>query len=150
MQKTLVLLKPDALQRCLVGEVISRIERRGLKIVAMKMLHMDEELAKRHYQIHKDKSFFQGLVKYITSGPIIAAIFEGENAVEVVRRTTGETDPALALPGTIRGDLALDIGRNLIHGSDSEQTAKEEIDIFFSKDEIFNYSREIERWITEF
>ncbi len=150
MQKTLVLLKPDALQRGLTGEIISRLERRGLKIVAMKMLHMDEELAKRHYQIHKDKSFFQGLVKYITSGPIIAAIFEGENAVEVVRRTTGETDPALALPGTIRGDLALDIGRNLIHGSDSEQTAKEEIDIFFSKEEIFHYSREIERWITEF
>ena len=149
MQKTLVLLKPDALQRCLVGEIISRIERRGLKLVAMKMLYMDEELAKRHYQIHKDKSFFQGLVKYITSGPIIAAIFEGENAVEIVRRTMGETDPPQALPGTIRGDLALDIGRNLIHGSDSEQTAKEEVDIFFSKDEIFNYSREIERWITE-
>jgi len=150
MQKTLVLLKPDALQRGLTGEIISRIERRGLKIVAMKMLYMDEELAKRHYQIHKDKSFFQGLVNYITSGPIIAAVFEGEDAVEIVRRTMGETNPSLALPGTIRGDLALDIGRNLIHGSDSEQTAKDEIDIFFSKDEIFNYSREVERWITEF
>jgi len=149
MQKTLVLLKPDALQRGLTGEIISRIERRGLKLVAMKMLHMNEELAKRHYQIHKDKSFFQGLVNYITSGPIIAAVFEGEYAVEIVRQTMGETNPSLALPGTIRGDLALDIGRNLIHGSDSEQTAKEEIDIFFSKDEIFNYAREIERWITE-
>ena len=149
MQKTLVLLKPDALQRGLIGEIISRLERKGLKLVAMKMLHMDEELAKRHYQIHKDKLFFQGLVKYITSGPSIAAIFEGENAVEVVRRTMGETDPALAQPGTIRGDLALDIGRNLIHGSDSEQTAAEEIDIFFSAEEIFHYSREIERWITE-
>jgi len=149
MQKTLVLLKPDALQRCLVGEIISRLEGRGLKIVAMKMLHMDEKLAKRHYHIHEGKPFFPGLVDYITSGPIIAAIFEEENAVEIVRRTMGETDPSLALPGTIRGDLALDIGRNLIHGSDSEQTAKEEIDIFFSKDEIFNYSREIERWITE-
>ena len=149
MQKTLVLLKPDALQRCLVGEIISRIERRGLKLVAMKMLHMDDELAKRHYQIHKDKSFFQGLLNYITSGPIIAAVFEGEDAVEIVRRTMGETNPSMALPGTIRGDLALDIGRNLIHGSDSEQTAKSEIDIFFSKEEIFNYSREIEKWITE-
>lgn len=149
MQKTLVLLKPDALQRGLIGEIISRLERRGLKIVAMKMLRIDEKLAKRHYQIHKEKSFFSGLVKHITSSPIIAAIFEGENAVEVVRRTMGETNPALALPGTIRGDLALDIGRNLIHGSDSEQTAKEEIDIFFSKDEIFHYSRDIENLITE-
>ncbi len=145
MQRTLVLLKPDALQRGLIGEIISRLEGRGLKIAALKMLHMDEELAKRHYQIHKDKSFFQGLVQHITSGPIIAAIFEGENAVDVVRTTMGETDPALALPGTIRGDLALDIERNLIHGSDSEQTAKEEIDIFFSQDEIFHYSREIEK-----
>jgi len=149
MQRTLVLLKPDALQRGLIGEIISRLEQRGLKIVAMKMLRMDEKLAKRHYRIHKDKSFFLGLVKHITSAPIIAAIFEGENAVEVVRRTMGETNPAQALPGTIRGDLALDIGRNLIHGSDSEQTAKEEIDIFFSKDEIFHYSRDIENWITE-
>lgn len=149
MQKTLVLLKPDALQRGLVGEIISRLEGKGLKIIALKMLQVDEELAKRHYQIHKDKSFFQGLVKHITSSPIIAAIFEGENAVDVVRRTMGETDPALALPGTIRGDLALDIGRNLIHGSDSEQTAEEEINIFFSEEEISHYSREIERWITE-
>jgi len=149
MQKTLVLLKPDALQRGLVGEIISRLEGKGLKIVALKMLHMDEELAKRHYQVHKDKSFFQDLVKHITSAPIIAAIFEGENAVDIVRRTMGETDPALALPGTIRRDLALDIGRNLIHGSDSEQTAEEEIDIFFSEEEIFHYAREIEKWITE-
>lgn len=149
MQQTLVFLKPDALQRGLVGEIISRLEGRGLKIVAMKMIRMDEELAKRHYQIHKDKSFFQGLIEHITSSPIIAAVFEGENAVEVVRRTMGDTDPALAMPGTIRGDLALDIGRNLIHGSDSVETAKKEIDLFFSTEEIFRYSREIGKWITQ-
>lgn len=147
--RTLVLLKPDALQRGLVGEIISRLEARGLKIVAMKMLHMDERLAKRHYEIHKDKPFFQDLIAYITASPIIAAIFEGENAVEVVRTAMGETDPARAMPGTIRGDLALDVARNLIHGSDSEETAEKEIDIFFSREEIFHYPREIERWLTE-
>ncbi len=147
--KTLVLLKPDALQRGLIGEIISRLEARGLKIVAMKMLHMDEELAKRHYEIHKDKPFFQGLVSYITASPIIAAILEGENAVETVRATIGETDPARAMPGTIRGDLAMDVARNLIHSSDSEKSAEKEIDIFFSEEEILHYTREIERWLTE-
>jgi len=139
MQQTLVLLKPDALQRGLVGEIISRLERRGLKIVAMKMIWMDKELANRHYAVHKDKPFFAGLVDFITSSPIIAAVFEGENAVEVVREAMGETDPARARPGTIRRDLAQDIGRNLIHGSDSEETAKREIDLFFSEGEIFSY-----------
>lgn len=139
MQQTLVLLKPDAVQRGLVGEIISRLERRGLKIMTMKMIWMDKELADRHYAIHKDKPFFAGLVEFITSGPIIAAVFQGEDAVEVVRQAMGETDPARARPGTIRGDLAQDIGRNLIHGSDSEETAKREIDLFFSKKEILNY-----------
>jgi len=139
MQQTLVLLKPDALQRGLVGEIISRLERRGLKIVAMKMIWMDKELANRHYAVHKGKPFFAGLVDFITSSPIIAAVFEGENAVEVVREAMGETDPARARPGTIRRDLAQDIGRNLIHGSDSEETAKREIDLFFSEGEIFSY-----------
>jgi len=138
MQQTLVLLKPDALERGLAGEIISRLERRGLKIVAMKMIWMDEALANRHYAVHKDKPFFKGLVEFITSGPLIAAVFEGEGAVEVVRETMGETDPAHARPGTIRGDLAQDIGRNLIHGSDSEETAKKEIDLFFSEEEILN------------
>ena len=147
--RTLVLLKPDALQRGLAGEIISRLEARGLKIVAMKMLRMDEGLAKRHYEIHKDKPFFRGLVAYITASPIIAAVFEGENAVEVVRRSMGETDPAQAMPGTIRGDLALDVARNLIHGSDSAESAEKEIPIFFSKDEIFHYTREIDRWVIE-
>jgi nucleoside-diphosphate kinase len=137
MQRTLVLLKPDALEGGLVGEIISRLERRGLKIVAMKMMWMDEALAKRHYAVHEDKPFFKGLVNFITSSSIIAAVFEGEDAVEVVREAMGETDPARAAPGTIRGDLAQDIERNLIHGSDSEETAAMEIDLFFSPAENF-------------
>ncbi|MFQ5925359.1 MAG: nucleoside-diphosphate kinase [Dehalococcoidia bacterium] len=149
MQRTLVLLKPDALQRGLVGEIISRLEGRGLKMVAMKMMRMDEELAKRLYEVHKGKPFFPGLIEQITSSPIIAAVLEGENAVEVVRRTMGETDPALATPGTIRGDLALDIGRNLIHGADSEETAEKETALFFSAKELCNYSREGDKGITQ-
>lgn len=148
MQQTLVLLKPDAVQRGLMGEIISRLERRGLKIVAMKMIWMDEALAKRHYAIHEGKPFFAGLVDFITSSPIIAAVIKGENAVDMVRRTMGETDPAIANPGTIRADFALDIGRNLIHGSDSEENAGKEIELFFSKKEIFDYSRDIAKWLT--
>jgi nucleoside-diphosphate kinase len=139
MQRTLVLIKPDAVQRRLVGEITSRLERRGLKIVAMKMLWMDRALAERHYAIHKDKPFFSSLVEFITSGPIVAAVFEGDNVVEAVRRTMGETNSLKAAPGTIRGDLGLDLERNLIHGSDSEENAEQEINIFFSKKEILSY-----------
>ena len=139
MQQTLVLLKPDAVERKLVGEIISRLEKRGLKIAAMKMLWVDEALAKRHYAIHEGKSFFDELVEFITSGPIVAAVFEGENVVTEVRSVMGATDPADAAPGTIRADLAEDIGHNLIHGSDSEETAEKEIQLFFSKGEILDY-----------
>lgn len=139
MKRTLVLLKPDALERGLVGEIISRLEGQGLKIVAVKMIWVDGALAKRHYAVHEGKPFFEELVEFITSRPIIAAIFEGEDAVSVVRNAMGETDPARSAPGTIRGDLAQDIGRNLIHGSDSEETAETEIDLFFSKSEILSY-----------
>jgi nucleoside-diphosphate kinase len=139
MKRTLVLLKPDALERGLVGEIISRLEGQGLKIVAVKMIWVDGALAKRHYAVHEGKPFFEGLVEFITSRPIVAAIFEGEDAVAVVRNAMGETDPARSAPGTIRGDLAQDIGRNLIHGSDSEETAETEIDLFFSKSEILSY-----------
>lgn len=147
MERTLVLIKPDAVQRGLVGTIISRLEGRGLKIVAVKMLQMNEELAKRHYAIHEGKPFFQGLVSFITSTPLIAAILEGPRAVEVVRNTMGQTDPAQAAPGTIRGDLALEIGRNLVHGSDSEENAEHEIALFFSSAEIFGYPRDVEPWI---
>ena len=149
IERTLVLLKPDALQRGLVGVVLERLERRGLRIAALKLMHVDEALAHRHYGEHQGKSFFKGLVDFITSGPIIAMVLEGKGAVEVVRATMGTTDPTKALPGTIRGDLALDIGRNLIHGSDSVETAKREVSLFFSPGEIVSYTRDVEGWITE-
>ena len=140
MQRTLVLCKPDATSRRLGGEILSRLEKTGLKIVAMKMLWMDEALAKRHYAVHEGKPFFESLIKYITSGPIIAAVFEGENAIAVVREAMGATDPAKAAPGTIRADLAESIERNLVHGSDAEETAAVEIPIFFSPEELLKYT----------
>jgi len=139
MERSLVLIKPDAMQRNLAGTIINRLEGQGLKLVALKMLHLDEALAQRHYAIHRDKPFFDGLVKYISSAPIVAAIFEGEKAVEVARKLMGATDPAKAEPGTIRGDFGLDIEHNTIHGSDSVKTAEEEIKLFFAEDEIFGY-----------
>lgn len=149
MERTLVLVKPDAVQRGLIGEVISRIEKTGLKLVALKMIHMDREMAGRHYAIHQGKPFFEGLVGFITSSPLVAAVFEGPNAVEVVRKTMGATDPVKAAPGTIRGDLALDIGRNAVHGSDSKENAEKEISLFFSPEEMVSYKRNVEPWIIE-
>lgn len=131
VQKTLILVKPDGVQRRLIGEIISRIERKGLKIAALRMLQMDETMARRHYAVHEGKAFFPGLVDFITSGPIVAAVVEGERSIEVMRQLMGETDPVKALPGTIRGDYGLDIGENLIHGSDSEENAQKEIALFF-------------------
>ena len=149
MDRTLVLLKPDAVQRALAGEIINRLERRGLKLAAMKMLRVTEELAHRHYADHVGKPFFEGLVKFITSSPIVAMLIEGENDVDVVPNTKGVTSPSEAAPGTIRGDLALTIGANLIHGSDSPESAKREIGLFFSPDEIVDYSRDVDSWIIE-
>jgi nucleoside-diphosphate kinase len=139
MERSLVLIKPDAMQRGLAGIIIFRLEKLGLKLVAIKMLHLDKTLAQRHYAIHKDKPFYNSLVDYISSAPIIACVFEGEEAVEVIRKAMGATDPAKAEAGTIRGDFGLDIERNTIHGSDSVATAKEEIKLFFAKEEIFSY-----------
>lgn len=147
MERSLVLIKPDAIQRGLAGEIISRLEKKGLKIVAMKMLHMDKNLAQRHYAIHKGKAFFDDLVNFITSSPLIAIVFQGKNAVEIIRQMMGETDPAKAPSGTIRGDFGIDIGHNLVHGSDSLENASKEIDLFFSAEEIFNYDRELDTWI---
>ena len=149
MERTLVLLKPDTLQRGLTGEVISRLESRGLKIVAMKLMQMTEDLARRHYEAHVGKPFFPGLVEFITSGPLVAMVLEGKNAIEVVRSSIGETDSAKAVPGTIRGDLAIDIGRNLVHGSDSPEAASREIALFFQEVEILDYRRDTDPWITE-
>ncbi|TET40843.1 MAG: nucleoside-diphosphate kinase [Dehalococcoidia bacterium] len=138
MERSLVLIKPDAIQRGLAGEIISRIERRGLKILATKMLQVDRALAQRHYAIHEGKFFFDDLVSFITSSPVIAIVFQGKNGIEIIRQTMGETDPAKAKPGTIRGDFGVDISHNVIHGSDSLETALNEIDLFFSPNEIFD------------
>ena len=148
-QQTLVLIKPDGVQRGLVGEIISRLEARGLRIAAMKMTRLDVETASRHYGVHRERPFFQGLVDFITSSPLVAIVLEGPNAVDLVRRTMGATNPLDSAPGTIRGDLAVDIGRNLIHGSDSTETAATEIRLFFNEAEITNYNRSVQPWITE-
>ncbi len=147
MERTLVLIKPDAVQRGLTGDIISRLERTGLKIVAMKMLHMDEALAQRHYSVHRGKAFFDDLVSFITSGPIVAFALQGNNAVEITRKLMGVTDPAKATSGTIRGDFGIDIVHNLVHGSDSLETASSEIGLFFSPEEIVSYDRSLDVWI---
>ena len=137
MERSLVLIKPDAMERGLAGTIISRLESHGLKLAAIRMLHLDKELAQRHYAVHKEKPFFKGLVDYITSTPIIASVFMGENAIAAIREIMGPTDPAKAEPGTIRGDFGVDIEHNSIHGSDSLGTAESEIRLFFREDEIF-------------
>jgi nucleoside-diphosphate kinase len=129
--RTLVLVKPDGVRRGLIGEIVSRIEKKGLRIVTLRMLQMDRALARRHYAVHEGKPFFNDLVDFITSGPVVAMVLEGEKAVDVVRTMMGDTDPKKSAPGTIRGDLGMDIGQNLIHGSDSEENARKEIDLFF-------------------
>lgn len=139
MERSLVLIKPDGTQRGLTGAILARLEKQGMRLVALKMLHMDKGLARRHYAVHNGKPFFNGLVDYITSGPIVAAVFEGEKAVETIRRIMGPTDPAKAEPGTIRGDYGLDIERNTVHGSDSVENAEKEIKLFFSEKEIVSF-----------
>ena len=149
MEQTLVLVKPDGVQRGLIGEVIGRLERRGLKLVGMKLMQVDEVLAHRHYGEHVDRPFFPGLVGFITSGPVVAMAWEANNAVEIVRNTMGPTNPANAVPGTIRGDLGVNIGRNLIHGSDSPESAERELSLFFQRGEILTYARSSDPWIVE-
>jgi nucleoside-diphosphate kinase len=149
MERTLILVKPDAVQRCLAGEIISRLEKRGLKIVAMKLLRMDRALAEKHYAVHREKAFFKDLVDFITSGPVIAAVFEGDKAVEAVRQTMGSTDPKKAAPGTIRADLGLSMQLNMVHGSDSPENAAIEVSNFFKPEEMVSYKRDVDRWITE-
>ena len=149
MEQTLVLVKPDGVQRGLIGEIIGRLEMRGLKLVGMKLLQVDEDLAHRHYGEHVDRPFFPGLVSFITSGPAVAMAWEANNAVEIVRSTMGPTNPAGAAPGTIRGDLGVDIGRNLIHGSDSPESAQRELALFFQPGELLSYNRSNDSWIVE-
>jgi len=146
MERSLVLIKPDAIQRGLTGEIITRLEKKGLKLVAIKMIHLNRSLAEKHYAIHEGKPFFKDLVSFITSSPIIAIVFQGDNVVNIIRRSMGETNPAESTSGTIRGDYAISIEHNLIHGSDSSQNAAKEIGLFFSSGEILDYSRDIDRW----
>ena len=149
MERTLVLVKPDGVQRGLIGEIVGRLEKRGLKLVGMKLLQVDEGLAHRHYGEHVDRPFFPGLVSFITSGPVVAMAWEANNAVEIVRSTMGPTNPVAAVPGTIRGDFGVDIGRNLIHGSDSTESAERELALFFQPGEILSYGRSNDEWIVE-
>ena len=146
MERSLVLIKPDAIHRGLTGEIISRLEKKGLKLVAMKMIHMTKSMAEKHYAVHKSRPFFEELVSFITSSPVIAIVFQGGNVVNIIRRSMGETNPAESASGTIRGDFAINIEHNLIHGSDSPENATKEISLFFSSGELLDYSREIDRW----
>ncbi len=149
MESTFVMLKPDAVQRGLVGEILGRFERRGLKIVALKIVHVSVEFAHRHYAVHVGKPFFAGLIKYITSGPVVAMVLEGTNAIEVARATMGATNPAKAAAGTIRADFGLEMGRNLVHGSDGPETAAFEIGLWFGPNELVSYGRSVDPWIFE-
>lgn len=149
MERTLVIIKPDGVQRGLIGEIITRFERRGLRIAGMKLMQIDQALAGRHYAIHKGKPFYEPLIRYITSSPVVVMALEGNDAIEIVRRTMGATKPAEAAPGTIRADFGLEIGRNLVHGSDGPETAAFEVPLFFAEDEILSYERDTDRWIFE-
>jgi nucleoside-diphosphate kinase len=148
-QRTLVLLKPDAVQRGLVGELIGRLERRGVQLAGLKLARISREVAERHYAEHRGKPFYEGLLAFITSGPLVAMVWEGADAVAAVRALMGATDPAKAAPGTIRGDLATGVTHNLVHGSDSPARAEAEIQLFFKPDELLTWDRTADRWIVE-
>lgn len=147
MEKTLVFLKPDAVQRGLVGEIISRFERRGLQIIGMKMLNLDEDFVREHYAAHEGKHFYEPLIRYISSGPVVALVIRGKNAIRIVRDMMGETFGSESAPGTIRGDYALSDQYNLVHGSDSPEAAREEIDRFFEEDELVEHPDQSLRWV---
>lgn len=149
MEQTLILVKPDGVQRGLIGQIISRFENRGLKLAGMKFIQMSEDLAANHYAIHKGKPFYEPLIAYITSGPVVAMVWEGEQAIKAARSTMGATKPVDASPGTIRGDFGMEVGRNLVHGSDEPENAKKEIDLFFNDAELVNWKRESDNWIKE-
>ncbi|MBP6016009.1 MAG: nucleoside-diphosphate kinase [Candidatus Promineofilum sp.] len=149
MEQTLVLVKPDGVQRGLVGQIITRFERRGLKLIGMKFMQVTRELAASHYESHVGKPFYEGLVDYITSSPVVAMVWEGKDGIQVARTTMGATNAAAAAPGTIRGDFAVEIGRNLVHGSDGPESAAREVGLFFAPEELVDWSRATDRWIRE-
>ncbi len=147
IERTLVLVKPDGVQRLLVGRILARYEERGLKLVGLKLVQVDREFAERHYAVHRGKPFFEGLVAFITSGPLVAVALEGPDAVAIVRTMNGATRPVQADPGTIRGDLAVETAQNLVHASDSAETAEAELALWFRPEELVRYAREIDRWV---
>jgi nucleoside-diphosphate kinase len=146
-ERTLVLVKPDGVQRLLAGRILARYEERGLRLVGLKLMVVSRDVAERHYAVHREKPFFRGLVDFITSGPLVAAVLEGPNAIAVVRAMNGATRPHEAAPGTIRGDFALETAQNLVHASDSAETAESEVALWFDADELLDYEREIDRWV---
>jgi nucleoside-diphosphate kinase len=146
-ERTLVLIKPDGVQRQLVGRILARYEDRGLKVVGLKLLHVDRALAERHYAVHREKPFFESLVEFIISGPLVALALDGPNAIAVVRAINGATRPHEAAPGTVRGDFALETAQNIVHASDGPETAIEELALWFSPNELFVYERDIDRWV---
>ena len=146
-ERTLVLIKPDGVQRQLVGRIVDRYEERGLKIVGLKLTWIDRALAERHYDVHRERPFFAGLVEFITSGPLVALALEGPNAIAVVRAINGATRPHEAAPGTIRGDYALETAQNIVHASDSDETAVAELALWFTPDELVDYERDVDRWV---
>ena len=148
-ERTLVIVKPDGVQRGLVGEIVGRLERRGLKLEGMKLMRVDRALAERHYAEHQGKPFYEGLVSYITAAPVIVAVFAGKGAIATVRSTVGKTNPAEAAPGTIRGDLAVEVGRNLIHASDGPESAQREVGLFFAREDLHEWERATDQWISE-
>jgi nucleoside-diphosphate kinase len=149
MERSLIILKPDAVQRGLIGPILMRLEQRGLKLAGLKLLRIDEQLARRHYAVHEGKPFFNGLVEYIISGPVVVAVVTGKGVIGIVRNTVGATNPAQAAPGTIRGDFAVEIGRNLIHASDSPENGEKEIALFFEGRELVALERSTDAWIYE-
>ena len=146
-ERTLVLIKPDGVQRLLAGRILARYEERGLKLAGLKLMSVSTEMAEQHYDVHRAKPFFRGLVEFITSGPLVAAVLEGPNAIAVVRAMNGATRPHEAAPGTIRGDFALETAQNLVHASDSPETAASELALWFSDEELVDYGREVDRWV---
>jgi nucleoside-diphosphate kinase len=146
-ERTLVLVKPDGLQRLLVGRILTRFEERGLKLVGLKLLHVDRAFAERHYAVHRGKPFFEGLLDFITSGPLVAAALDGPNAIAIVRSMVGATRPHEAAAGTIRGDLAVETAQNLVHASDGAETAAAELALWFKAGELVDYGREVDRWV---
>lgn len=148
-QRTLIIVKPDAVQRGLTGTLLQMFEQKGLRIAGLKLMRIDRGLAERHYAVHQGKPFYEGLVSFITSGPVVVGVLEGPSAIEATRNLMGATNPVTAAPGSIRGRYALEIGQNLIHGSDSTDNARTEVDLFFQESELLSYTRDVDRWIAE-